>query len=215
LFEIIYRLAARLVTHPAGLVGRWLAGTWNRHNVALNDLALQRLELQGGERVLEVGFGGAYLFGRMAQRLFQASPRGGVGFLAGVDAAEVMVSAARQRFAALIRAGHVDVRCATAEKLPYPAAHFSKAVSVNSLYWQDVRAGLAELQRALKPGGRLVLVFTVREALRQRRFTHYGMTLYDGDEVAAMLKSTGFSGVEVSRHADKYRAYWCVTGKSL
>lgn len=63
---MIAKLMARQLGHPSGLVGRLILGPlWNRRNAALNDVAFDHLALRPHDRVLEVGFGGGYLIGRI------------------------------------------------------------------------------------------------------------------------------------------------------
>ena len=74
---------------PSGVWGLVLAPIWNKRNAALNDVAFQALALSPQDRVLEVGFGGGYLLGRMAQVVT-------AGFLAGVDVSPSMVASSGQ-----------------------------------------------------------------------------------------------------------------------
>ena len=60
-----------------------------------------------------------------------------------------------------IEAGKLELRCARAEALPYPTAYFTKACTVNSIfYWQDTSQAISELGRVLGERGRLVICFT-------------------------------------------------------
>ncbi len=156
-------LITRQLSQPSGLIGSLiLAPLWNRRNAALNDLAFEQLQLLEDDRVLEVGFGGGYLLRRL----------GGVlksGSLAGVDASPTMVKAGEKRFSSLIRTRKLELHCARAEAMPFAEGYFTKACSVNSIfYWQDARLALEELSRVLAGGGLLVLCFTSKESLSER-----------------------------------------------
>jgi ubiquinone/menaquinone biosynthesis C-methylase UbiE len=112
----------------------------------------------------------------------------------------------------LIQSGKMDLKVGTADRLPYPDGHFSKAVSVNSIfYWPDIPRALAELARVLSVHGRLVLCFTGKDSLQQKDFARHGLTLYDGDDVRHLLAETNFRDINVTRHADRHRSFWCVT----
>ncbi len=133
--------------------------------------------MRSDERVLEVGFGGGYLLGRMSAIVTS-------GFIGGVDISTTMVEQGQARYRTLIQAGKMDLKAGTADRLPYPAAHFSKAVSVNSIfYWPDAAQASSELSRVLGEGGRLVLCFTDKDSLQQKDFAQHGLTLYGIDEV--------------------------------
>ena len=202
------QLVARQLTHPTGLIGRWLLGPlWNRRNRPLNDAALAQLALHTNDRVLEVGFGGGYLLGRMSASVTN-------GFIGGVDISTVMVDRCQARYRPLIQSGKMDLKAGTADRLFYPAAHFDKAVSVNSIfYWPDAPQAMRELNRVLRREGHLVLCFTDRASLQQKDFARHGLTLYTVDEVQHLLEAAEFHTVNVIKQADRHREFWCVTAQ--
>jgi ubiquinone/menaquinone biosynthesis C-methylase UbiE len=105
------RFIAQQLGHPSGAIGRWILGPlWNRRNRALNDVSLEQLALQADDRVLEVGFGGGYLLGRMAPLVTD-------GFIGGVDISAAMVEQGRARYRALIQAGKMDLKVGTTPQI--------------------------------------------------------------------------------------------------
>ena len=77
------------------------------------------------------------------------------GLLVGVDGSADMLAVAAKR-----AEGHqnVELHEADATSLPVPDASFDRAIAVQVLeYVRDVSAALAELRRALRPGGRVVV----------------------------------------------------------
>lgn len=205
---MLARFLARQLSQPSGLVGRLVLGRlWNARNAALNDMAFEHLALKPDDRVLEVGFGGGYLLGRMATVL-------SAGFLAGVDASPAMVAFCEKRHRRLVRQGKLELRCAGAEALPYPSGYFTKACSVNSIfYWQDAAQAMAELWRVVVDEGMLVLCFTCKHSLEDKAFTNYGMTLYQVDAVQGMMESAGFQQVRMISAWDKHREFLCAVGR--
>jgi ubiquinone/menaquinone biosynthesis C-methylase UbiE len=199
------KFLAQQLSHPSGIIGHWILGPlWNQRNRSLNDVSFAQLDLQSGDRVLEVGFGG-YLLGRMAALIT-------TGFIGGVDVSAIVVEQCQARYRASIQAGKLDLKVGTADRLPYPDGHFTKAVSVNSIfYWPDAPCAIAEFARVLSTGGRLVLCFTGKDSLQQKDFARHGLTLYDAGDVQRLLEINGFHAIDVTRHADRHRSFWCVT----
>lgn len=202
---ILAKFLAKQLSRPSGMAARLAAPLWNKRNAALNDLAFERLALGPADRVLDVGFGGGYLLGRMS-----AAVTG--GFLAGVDLSPAMVALAEKRYRTLVQKGRLELKCGPAEALPYPAGHFTKICSVNSIfYWQDVPRALAEFWRVLAEKGGLVICFTVKSSLQKQDFGKY-VSLYETDEVRQMVEAAGFSAIDMLQSADRHREFVCLTG---
>ncbi len=201
------KFIAQQLAHPSNLVGRFFLGpVWNKRNSALNDAAFERLALRPDDLVLEVGFGGGYLLGRMAAVVT-------AGFLAGVDASPAMVEFCEKRFHALAQSNRLELGCAQAEALPYPSGHFTRACTVNSIfYWQNAPQAIAELARVLQANGRLVMVQTCKESLGKREFARHGVTLYEAGEVEQMMLACEFHDIRASHSQDQHRQFFCLTG---
>jgi arsenite methyltransferase len=104
---------------------------------------------QAGERILDVGCGPGFYVAELLERV------GPEGRVVGVDASAPMLAIAGRRIE-----GHENAELleAPATALPFDAASFDGAVSVQVLeYVDDVSLALAELHRVLRPGGRLVV----------------------------------------------------------
>lgn len=114
---------------------------------------LQFAKLQTGERVLDVGCGTGTLAIAAKQHV------GANGAVTGVDPAAEMVERATLK---ANRAG-VDVafRTAAAEELPFANGTFDVVLSslmLHHLPYETRRAGVQEMRRVLKPGGRLLAI---------------------------------------------------------
>ena len=188
----LLEFVAKQLRRPSGLVGRVIVSRFlNRGNLPMNQLTLQLLAIQPHDRVLEVGFGGGDLINRMAPMLDG-------GCIAGVDFSPDMVEVSKKRLATLIQTGKVELRCASAESLPYEGEHFTKACTVNTIYfWPDPLVVLRELWRVLGSRARLVVCFNPRATLQKVPFTKYGFAFFEPDEVARLLESVGFVDVEM------------------
>jgi len=147
-------LLMRAFGRPQGLLGRLGGIIMTRANADFGAWVVSRLEIGPRDSVLEVGFGP----GVVIQRL---SVLASAGFVAGVDPSREMVEQARARNATAIRNGRVELRQDSVENLPFDDDSFDKAPAINSVQvWPDAVAGLSEIWRVVKPGGRIALGFT-------------------------------------------------------
>jgi SAM-dependent methyltransferase len=105
-----------------------------------------------GLKVLDVGCGPGIPTLDIARRA------GSEGQVVGVDISERVLEVARERAQ---RAGlsNTEFKMANVEHLPYPDAHFDRAVSrFGIMFVEDLPKGLRELHRVVRPGGRVGLM---------------------------------------------------------
>ncbi|WP_432991107.1 class I SAM-dependent methyltransferase [Dactylosporangium sp. CA-233914] len=116
--------------------------------------------LADGARVLDAGTGP----GLVPLAIARAAPGLRVD---GVDLSAAMVERARRGAAAAGLAGRVTFTVADVAALPFADATFDLVVSTMSLHhWADPAAGVHELRRVLRPGGRM-WIYDARVALRR------------------------------------------------
>ena len=119
---------AKQAAHPRGFVGRLLFRVMARETLAVNERALQLLELEPASRVLEVGFG----HGRTLSRALELAPN---GLAAGIDVSADMVEAFRSRQRRCKDQVRIEVKQASSDRIPYPNAHFDRVCAVHTLYF--------------------------------------------------------------------------------
>jgi arsenite methyltransferase len=191
---------------PSGLFGRLVvARILNRTNAAMNELTVESLALSPDDRVLEVGFGGGDLINRMAPAITR-------GRIVGVDFSPEMTALCARRFATLVRAGRVELRCASVDALPYRADEFTKACTVNTIYfWPDPIAALGEIRRTLRTDGRLVVTFNPPATAGKLPYTKHGFTLYEAEQVRRLLRDAGFRDVALAGGSGRLGEFFCAT----
>ncbi|HEX2086006.1 MAG TPA: methyltransferase domain-containing protein [Solirubrobacteraceae bacterium] len=168
-------------------------------------LVREALAVRPGERILDVGCGPGFY---VAELLEAAGPDGAA---LGVDPSGAMLALAARRCEGL---PNVELREGDATALPVEDASFDAALCVQVLeYVPDVAAALAELHRALRPGGRVVIWdvdwATVSMSAADRERHERVLRAWDRHLVhrslpmtlAAQLREAGFEDVSAEGHA--------------
>ena len=139
LFELLYRNRTLYwLASTIPFAGQWRV--WQR-------LALSRLT---GPDVLEVGCGIGALMGDMLERGYHAR---------AIDRSPQMVAATRRELRRRgLRVAPDTVRQASVQALPFAEASFDTVVSTFPTDYIADPAALRDIARALRPGGRLVIV---------------------------------------------------------
>ena len=135
---------------PGGHVTGWVMAH-RRSNRRRSHWVVSLLEVQPGDRVLEIGFGPG-----IAVRDLAALATSGT--VLGIDHSAIMVRHARRRNAAAVRAGRVDLRVASVSAMPDFGAPVDTIVAINSIgFWEDPATRLEELRTLLRPGGQIAI----------------------------------------------------------
>lgn len=180
------RFIAEQARNAKGLLGRAIAWIMARETWAENVRAIDALDIQPEDRVLDIGCG----HGRALAELARRAPKGRV---AGADPSALMAEIAVQRNRRLVRARHVEVSVAGVENLPYADASFDKALCVHVVYfWNDMGAAFREIARVLRPGGHAA--FVLRTAANKAAVGAFPPDIYrfrSLDELASAMADAG------------------------
>lgn len=131
-------------------VAEWYAANYGEY--ATNRLAVDALDLPIEAVIVDVGCGAG-------AALRHASMKVTRGRLIGVDPVPRMVEIARERAADHPAGDRLEFRMGPAEALPVEDGIADFVFAFDSFdHWQDSAAGLAEIERVLRPEGQLVVV---------------------------------------------------------
>lgn len=139
---------------PSGIVG-WLAGEqMMRQHRPETAWTIDLLDIQPADTVLEVGFGAG-------QGIKLAAEKASDGRVMGIDLSGVMVRVATRRNARAVKAGRVVLSQGNVTALPFEDQQFDKIMTIHTFYfWPEPPQDISELQRVLKPGGRLIITLS-------------------------------------------------------
>jgi SAM-dependent methyltransferase len=193
---------------------RWVAapGFRERRNQESLGLLLARLDVAGGESVLEIGCGTGAL------TLPLAAAVGERGRVVAVDISEPMLGSARQKV------GERGLRTVTllsgdAQVFAFEQAAFDLATSrMGVMFFSDPAAAFRNIKSALKPGGRLVFACWAPLAENRHWLISYDIALRhlgppepppthepgplafgDPDYIRGILTAAGFAEISVER----------------
>ena len=171
---------------PRGFFGR-LAG-WEMalrsSNRRRNTWAVDLLDVRPTDRVLEIGFGPGIAIRELSRRATQ-------GYVCGLDHSEEMLRQAKKRNRQAVRAGRVDLRLASADRLPAFDRPFDRILAVNNFgMWQDPIECLKKLRLAMASGARIAIVSQPRCPGATAETTAHA-----GREIGERLGQAGFTDI--------------------
>lgn len=184
---------------PTGWLGRFVLRAMNARHSKVTDWGLSHVSVEKSHTILDVGCGG----GRTVQKLAALAPEGKV---CGVDYSRDSVVFARKINRQQIDAGRVEIIESSVSQLPFAENSFDLVTAVEThFWWPDIAAGMREILRVLKPGGRLMIIAEIYKnaptkmaVLAEKYLPLSGMKLLTADEHRQLLETAGYSDVKIS-----------------
>jgi SAM-dependent methyltransferase len=194
---------------PRGLFGRLVLWSMNRRHSAVTDWGLHHVVINAQDTILDAGCGGGRTVAKLA-----ASASG--GFVHGIDYAAESVAVARRLNEQSIEQGRVEIREASVTALPFADDTFDLVTAVEThFWWQDLPAGMREVYRVLKPGGRLAIIAEFYNGGRHAKYAtllsaHTTMAILDVEQHRAMFTAAGFADVQIDE--ERAKGWLCCVG---
>jgi ubiquinone/menaquinone biosynthesis C-methylase UbiE len=167
------------------------------HHSDITEQTLALMQIQPGDRILDLGCGTGWASRRMARAAV-------AGEVIGLDVADEMLRRAEQASTAFKNIRYV---WGSAEKIPAADSSFSKVLSVESFYYYaDQGRALDELRRVMAPGARLFILINLYKdnhySLRWVAELKVPVQALSETEYVALLQQHGFGDVQARRVPD-------------
>ncbi len=174
-----------------------------RHHISIAEQTIRKMNLQPGERVLDLGCGVGWAT-RIVARLVSDGPEGG-GQVVGLDVSDEMIARARAQSKDFENILYV---WGSAQKIPWQENYFDKVLSIESFYYYaDQDHALNELFRVMAPKATLyVLINLYRDnhySLRWVEELKVPVQVRSEQEYLQLLRNHAFENVEAHRIPDE------------
>ena len=187
---------------PSGGLGRFVGRSMNIGHSGIRHWGLSHISIKRNTTILDIGCGG----GKAVQELAASCPNGKVF---GIDYSEDMVALSKRVNKAFIEKGLVEITYGSVSSLPFKNNMFDLVTAFESYYfWPDLINDLKEINRVLKPGGK---IFIVNEVYKDNRFEKrnkkwanlLNMQFHTPDEYKDFLNEAGYTIVEIDNIPQK------------
>lgn len=190
------------------------------HHISITQQTLALMNLQPGDRVLDLGCGAGW-----ASRLLAERVQGGErpGKVIGLDVSDEMIRRARANCK-----DHDNIMfvVGSAQEIPWEENSFDKVLSVESFYYYgDQGRALDELLRVMAPGGELYILINLYKdnhySLRWVEELNVPVQARSEQEYLDMLKGHGYVKVRAQRIPDltptpeEYSGKWFKSAEEL
>lgn len=200
------RFVAKQLSRPTGLGGKVIQFLMNRGNASLNRLAVEQLDVQPSDRVLEIGFGGGVALPLLLSR---------ARYVCGIDRSEDVVASARRHFSGWVEGDAADFQVGSVEKLPLASESFDRVLTVNTIYfWTSLAKGLEEIWRIMTPAGRVAIGFVPKARMERMNMPADIFSPRSPEDVTEALREASFSDVEIHAPHGPERAMVATAVKS-
>ncbi len=145
--------------HSYNRLSRWYDALSGSSEAKYRSLGLEKLKVQPGETILEIGFGSGHAILHLARCV------GETGKVCGLDLSEGMLAVTQARLQSAGPDVKIDLQTGDAACLPYEAGSFDAIFMSFTLELFDtpeIPVVLEQCQTVLRPGGRMCIISLVK-----------------------------------------------------
>ncbi|KAM9856038.1 putative methyltransferase YdaC isoform 2-T2 [Aulostomus maculatus] len=192
---------------PTRSVAGWLVSKFlTARNQVLEDAAVELCGIHPGDTVLELGHGPGLGLQSAAKLLTGPS-----GHLIGVDYSEFMHQMASERMRELLASGKVSLHHCDVAAMPLADSTVDRVFHSNCYYfWPDLRKGVAEVHRVMKPGGLMVTTLRLSHVATLAAKRVMPGENWRPENYMAALRDSGFTEVTMEDKQHKHITFQAI-----
>lgn len=192
---------AQQLAAPHGAAGILTAQKMQENNQYMIEKAVDLLELNANDTVLEVGPGNGthlpYILSKATHIKYT-----------GLDISPTMIQEATRLHPFHIQNEQARFTLGDGHTLPFEDNSFSKCFTVNTVYfWKEPGKYLMEFYRVLQPHSIFCISFAPESFMKQLPFTAFGFTLYEAEDLVKLLTEAGFKINNIVQEAEEVMSY--------
>ena len=173
---------------PSGLFGIFSSNVMIKGNKANYEKILKNLDLQPGDKLLEIGYGPGIGVNMIAKACTSC-------IIHGIDFSNLMYRRARKYNKKYLDDNSMLLQYGDFLKISIAGDEYDKIFCLNVVYfWNDLHDPFKKVLSLLKAGGGFYIYMAHRDALRKAHDTIFNK--YSIEQVVIALKSVGFADVE-------------------
>lgn len=187
----MFRKIAMQFKKPSGFWGKISSNMMIKGNRPAYDVLLNDLNIQSGDKILEIGYGPGVGIGLIAEKFGSCS-------LYGIDFSELMFKRAAKRNKQFIEDNKVKLFYGDFIETDINTKDFDKIFFLNVVYfWDDLHKPFKKVHSLLKDGGVLFFYMASKDDLVKIKFAQTDIfNKYSIEQITDALKSAGFSKVD-------------------
>jgi ubiquinone/menaquinone biosynthesis C-methylase UbiE len=183
------KLIATQFKRPTGLFGRFTANLMIKNNHHNYETMIRELNLQPGEKLLEIGYGPGIGLHTIAEQCADC-------MIYGLDFSSLMYKKACEHNKAFIDKGNMILEYGDFLQKAVAGKNFDKIFCLNVIYfWDELNTPFAKVFSLLKQGGMFCIYMASKDSLIEMKTPDVVFNKYSIEEVEGTLKSVGFADV--------------------
>ena len=188
--NFLKRMISAHFKKPSGLIGRFTSRLMVKGNKSNYDVLLRDMNIQPGDKILEIGYGPGIGINRIAAKCTSCE-------ICGIDFSKLMYHKATAMNKAFIDSGHVRLLYGEFVNTAINITGLDKIFCINVVYfWNDLQPPFKKIKSLLKQDGKFYFYMAHPDFLRKLNPADDIFNKYSIEQVTAALSSAGFTNIK-------------------